>query len=126
LNTNFGDDGNNLSLELAGSNIPVTAGNYTIVANFTTKTYTTRLTNAVGIIETQLQQDGVQTPLWIIIPRLKIFYHCKMNAGQFKFRLNRDWGTNDYDNGNNLSLDSGGDNIAVKTGIIISRLILMD
>jgi hypothetical protein len=59
-------------------------------------------------------------------PRLKIFYHCKMNAGQFKFRLNRDWGTNYGDNGNNLSLDSGGDNIAVKTGIIISRLILMD
>jgi hypothetical protein len=36
-----------------------------------------------------------------------------MKAGQFKFRLNRDWGTNYGDNGNNLSF--GGDNIAVKT-----------
>jgi hypothetical protein len=44
-----------------GSNIAVTAGDYTITANFTTKTYTLRLTNAWGIIEMQLQQVGVDT-----------------------------------------------------------------
>ena len=39
--TNFGDDGNNLTLESGGSNIPIQiAGNYTIVADFTAKTYT--------------------------------------------------------------------------------------
>jgi hypothetical protein len=38
---NYGDDGNNLSLEAGGANIPITAaGSYTIVADFTAKTYT--------------------------------------------------------------------------------------
>ena len=115
-NTNYGDDGNNLSLELAGSNIPVSAGNYTIVANFTTKTYTiTRLTSAWGVI-------GDATPLGWDADTLmdynpttqKYSITVKMKAGQFKFRLNRDWSNNYGDNGNNLSLDSGGDNIAVK------------
>lgn len=116
-NTNYGDDGNNLSLELAGSNIPVSAGNYTIVVNFTTKSYTiTRLTNAWGVI-------GDATPLGWDADTLmdynpttqKYSITVKMKAGQFKFRLNRDWSNNYGDNGNNLSLDSGGDNIPVKT-----------
>lgn len=39
--TNFGDDGNNLSLEAGGANIPVTvAGNYTIIVDFVAKKYT--------------------------------------------------------------------------------------
>lgn len=38
---NFGDDGNNLTLESSGANIPITvAGGYTIVVDFTAKTYT--------------------------------------------------------------------------------------
>lgn len=38
---NYGDNGNNLSLEDAGANIPVTvAGNYTIVVDFAAKKYT--------------------------------------------------------------------------------------
>jgi hypothetical protein len=36
-----------------------------------------------------------------------------MKVASFKFRLNHDWGTNYGDNGNNLSLDSGGDNIPI-------------
>ena len=39
--TNYGDDGNNLTLEPGGANIPITvAGSYTIVVDFTAKTYT--------------------------------------------------------------------------------------
>jgi starch-binding outer membrane protein SusE/F len=40
--TNFGDDGNNLTLEPGGANIPVPSGtgNYKITANFNAKTYT--------------------------------------------------------------------------------------
>ncbi|KUJ63280.1 hypothetical protein AR687_03775 [Flavobacteriaceae bacterium CRH] len=39
--TNYGDDGNNLSLEIGGANIPVTvAGDYTIIVDFTAKAYT--------------------------------------------------------------------------------------
>lgn len=38
---NFGDDGNNLSLDAGGANIPVTVtGTYKIVVDFTAKTYT--------------------------------------------------------------------------------------
>ncbi|PZX92400.1 hypothetical protein DOS84_16470 [Flavobacterium aquariorum] len=38
---NYGDDGNDLTLEPGGANIPITtAGNYTIVIDFTAKTYT--------------------------------------------------------------------------------------
>lgn len=39
--TNFGDDGNNLTLEAGGGNIPVTvAGDYTIIVDFVAKKYT--------------------------------------------------------------------------------------
>lgn len=39
--TNYGDDGNDLTLDAGGANIPIpTAGNYTIVIDFTAKTYT--------------------------------------------------------------------------------------
>jgi len=49
--TNYGDDGNNLSLDAGGANIAVTAGNYTIVADFVNHTYTiTPITDAWGII----------------------------------------------------------------------------
>ena len=43
--TNFGDDGNNLTLEPGGADIPVTAaGTYKIVIDFNAKKYTiTRL-----------------------------------------------------------------------------------
>jgi hypothetical protein len=42
--TNFGDDGNNLTLEAGGANIPVAvAGNYNIVIDFTEKSYTITL-----------------------------------------------------------------------------------
>lgn len=39
--TNYGDDGNNLTLDAGGANIPISmAGNYTIVVDFTAGTYT--------------------------------------------------------------------------------------
>lgn len=39
--TNFGDDGNDLTLDAGGSNIPIaSAGNYTIVVDFAAKKYT--------------------------------------------------------------------------------------
>ena len=38
--TNFGDDGNNLTLDPNGANIPITvAGSYKITADFNAKTY---------------------------------------------------------------------------------------
>ena len=115
--TNYGDTGNNLSLEAGGDNIPVTAGNYTIVANFTTKTYTiTRIVNAWGVIGDATPTAWDSDTLMDFNPlTLKYSIIMKMKVGAFKFRLNHGWASNYGDNGNNLSLDSGGDNIPITT-----------
>ena len=39
----------------------------------------------------------------------------KMTAGFFKFRLDHNWSTNYGDDGNNLSLESGGANVQVSS-----------
>jgi len=116
--SNYGDDGNNLSLDSGGSNIPIaTAGTYTIVANFTTKTYTiTPVTNVWSIIgdaaidwSTDVLMDyNATNNKYSLVVKLK-------SPGSFKFRLNQDWGTNYGDDGSNLSLDNGGANISVTT-----------
>jgi hypothetical protein len=115
--TNFGDTGNNLSLEPAGDNIAVTAGFYTIIANFTTKMYTiTRVTNAWGVIGDATPKGWDADTFMDFDPTTgKYSIIVKMKSGAFKFRLNRDWGNNFGDNGNDLSLEAGGDNIPVTT-----------
>jgi hypothetical protein len=39
-----------------------------------------------------------------------------LTTGELKFRLDNSWATNFGDDGNNLSLDAGGSNIAVTAG----------
>jgi hypothetical protein len=115
--TNYGDDGNNLSLESGAANIPVTAGNYTIVANFTTNTYTiTPIVDAWGVIGDATPTGWDSDTLMDFNPiTQKYSIIIKMKVGSFKFRLNHGWNSNYGDNGNDLSLDSGGDNIAIAT-----------
>ena len=115
-NTNYGDDGNNLSLDAGGANIPIaTAGTYTIVFNLATHSYTiTPVANVWGIIgdaaidwSTDVLMDyNSTTNKYSLVVKLK-------SPGSFKFRLNHDWGTNYGDDGNNLTLDNGGANISV-------------
>jgi hypothetical protein len=114
-NTNFGDTGNNLSLEAGGDNIPVAAGYYTIIANFSTKTYTiTRVTNAWGVIGDATPTGwGADTFMDFNPTTQKYSIIVKMKVGAFKFRLNENWGNNYGDNGNNLTMEAGGDNIPV-------------
>lgn len=115
--TNYGDNGNNLSLDAGGADISVTEGNYTIVLDIDNLVYSiTPIVDAWGIIgsatptgwdnDTLLDFDS-STNTYSIIMDLVV--------GEFKFRLNHDWGTNFGDNGNNLTLDSGGSNIPVTT-----------
>ncbi|MEO5777144.1 MAG: SusE domain-containing protein [Flavobacterium sp.] len=115
--TNYGDDGNNLSLEAGGANIPVAAGNYTIVADFTNHTYTiTPIVDAWGIIgDATVTGWGSDTLMDYNPVTLKYSIVMHMSVGAFKFRLNHDWGTNYGDDGNNLSLDNGGANIPITT-----------
>jgi len=115
---NYGDDGNNLSLESGGANITVSAGNYTIVLDIDNLSYTiTPIVDAWGIIgsatptgwdnDTLLDFDSTANTYSMIIDLV---------PGEFKFRLNHDWGTNYGDDGNNLSLEANGANISVAEG----------
>lgn len=115
--TNFGDTGNNLSLESGGDDIPVTEGNYTIVANFATKTYTiTPIINAWGVIGDATPTGWDNDTLMDFDPTTKKYsIIMKMKVGVFKFRLNHGWDFNFGDDGNNLSLDSNGTNIPITT-----------
>ncbi|MCF6131077.1 SusE domain-containing protein [Flavobacterium wongokense] len=113
--TNYGDDGNNLSLEANGGNIPVTAGNYTIVADFVNHTYTiTAIPDAWGIIGDATTTGWGSDTLMDWNPvTMKYSIIMNMSAGSFKFRLNHDWGTNYGDDGGDLTLDNGGGNIPI-------------
>ena len=115
--TNYGDNGNNLSLEAGGSNIPVTAGNYTIVANFATNTYTiTPIVNAWGVIGDATPTGWDSDTLMDYNPITQNYsIIMKMKVGSFKFRLNHGWDSNYGDNGNDLTLDAGGSNVAITT-----------
>lgn len=115
--TNYGDDGNNLSLDAGGSNIAVsTAGTYTIVLNLATNSYTiTPVVNVWGIIGDAAAGWSTDTLMDYDATTSKYSILTKLSVGAFKFRLNHDWGTNYGDDGNNLSLDSGGANIAIAT-----------
>lgn len=115
--TNYGDDGKNLSLDAGGANIPVTAGAYTIVANFKTLTYTiTPIVNAWGVIGDATPTGWDSDTLMDFNPTTNSYsIIMKMKVGSFKFRLNHDWSNNYGDDGNNLTLDSGGTNIAITT-----------
>ncbi|MEI7508387.1 MAG: SusF/SusE family outer membrane protein [Flavobacterium sp.] len=116
--TNYGDDGNNLSLDAGGANIPITtSGTYTIVANFATHTYTiTPVTNVWCIIgdatagawssDTLMDYNSLTNKYSIV---------AKLTSGAFKFRIHNDWSNNFGDDGNNLSLDAGGANIPIAT-----------
>lgn len=115
--TNYGDTGNDLILDAGGDNIVVTEGNYTIVLDIENLTYSiTPIIDAWGVIgsatptgwdsDTLLDFDSTSNTYSIIID---------LAEGEFKFRLNQDWGTNYGDDGNNLTLDAGGANIPVAT-----------
>ncbi|MGK4566117.1 SusE domain-containing protein [Flavobacterium sp. 3HN19-14] len=65
--TNYGDDGNNLTLEQNGADIPATAGNYTIVLDIENHSYTiTPITNAWVSSDLQLRWVGITIRLWIL------------------------------------------------------------
>lgn len=115
--TNYGDDGKNLSLEMNGANIPVTAGNYTIVANFKTLTYTiTPIVDAWGVIGDATPTGWDDDTLMDYNPTTKTYsIIIKMKAGSFKFRLNKGWASNYGDDGNNLSLDFNGADVPITT-----------
>jgi hypothetical protein len=111
---NWGDNGNDGTLEPNGSDIPAAvAGVYKLNVNLPGLTHTQTLTNW-GLIgnatpggwdtDTDMVYDAGTRALTLTVDLV---------AGAIKFRANDDWAINLGDNGNNLSLEYGGADIPV-------------
>lgn len=116
--TNYGDNGNDGSLEQNGSDIPVDAGTYKITVNTATLTWEMEKYSwgIVGSAYNDWGNDGPDFPLeydpftdtWRGLVTLM--------DGMAKFRKNNDWGENYGDNGPDGVLDRDGSDIAVTAG----------
>ena len=114
---NWGDDGNDGTLDPYGANIAVTAGTYKIEANFSSMTYTME-EYSWGIV-------GSATPNQWNGPDMMFHYNSfqddwrtvvTLADGEVKFRFNNDWGLNYGDDGADGTVEVNGANIAVSAG----------
>ena len=92
---NWGDDGNDGTLDSYGANIAVSAGTYKIEVNFSSMTYTMEA-YSWGLV-------GSATPNQWNGPDLMLHYNSfqddwiavvTLGEGEVKFRFNNDWGLN--------------------------------
>ncbi len=122
---NYGDDGNDGSLEPNGANIPVSAGNYKITVNTETLEWSIE-EYSWGIV-------GGATVYGWDTPDIKFEYNpfqdnwkaaATLTDGEIKFRQNEEWSFDYGDTGADGTLDQGGDNIAVEAGHYIITLDL--
>jgi hypothetical protein len=118
--SNLGDDGSGSALVPDGANIPVSAGDYKITINTNDNTYTIE-EFSYGVVGSAFNNWG-NTPG---VSDAKLYYdyttdtfkaNVKLFNGEFKIRMNNDWGTNYGDTGADGILDQNGDNIPVSEG----------
>jgi len=118
---NYGDNGNDGSLESSGADIPVTAGTYKITVNLVELTWSME-EYSWGIVG-----NGTLTgnPSGWDAPDTRLHYNsfnddwrtvATFVDGEIKFRFNEDWPINYGDNGADGTFDQNGDNIAVSAG----------
>jgi len=114
---NYGDDGADGTLDADGANMIVTAGTYKVVFDEAALTYTIEAYTwgLVGDATTN-GWDGPDMPLSYDSFTDTWRAQVKLNDGEFKVRLNNDWGTNYGDTGLDGNLNDGGDNIPVTFG----------
>ena len=114
---NWGDDGNDGTLDSYGANIVVSAGTYKIEVNFSSMTYTMEA-YSWGLV-------GSATPNQWNGPDLMLHYNSyqddwrtvvTLGEGEVKFRFNNDWGLNYGDDGADGSMEANGANISVSSG----------
>ena len=114
---NWGDDGNDGTLDSYGANIAVSAGTYKIEVNFSSMTYTMEA-YSWGLV-------GSATPNQWNGPDLMLHYNSYQDdwrtvvtlvEGEVKFRFNNDWGLNYGDDGADGSMEANGANISVSSG----------
>ena len=114
---NWGDDGNDGTLDSYGANIAVSAGTYKIEVNFSSMNYTMEA-YSWGLV-------GSATPNQWNGPDLMLQYNSyqddwravvTLGEGEVKFRFNNDWGLNYGDDGADGSMEANGANISVSSG----------
>ena len=112
--TNYGDTGDDGTLDQNGTDIPAGAqGVYWLNVNLNTFTHTRQLTDW-GVIgsATPGGWDSDQNMTYDAAAN-KLTITLDLIAGEFKFRANDDWALNYGDDGNNKTLDRDGANVAV-------------
>jgi len=110
---NWGDDGNDGTLDPGGADIPAEGGYYRLKVDLPALTYT-KLKTTWGLIgdatpggwdaDTPMEFDAT-AKVWKVT--------VDLTAAGIKFRANGNWDLNYGDTGANGSLEEGGDNIAV-------------
>ncbi|PQV51307.1 SusE-like outer membrane protein [Jejuia pallidilutea] len=121
--TNWGDDGNDGTLDAAGANIVVTAGIYIATVNLNDLTYTLEPIDYVWGLVGGAYNDWGATPdaqftrdwsrpfddIWIL-------NDVTLIDGEYKFRANNAWDVDYGDNGGDGTLEPGGANIVTTAG----------
>lgn len=112
--TNYGDDGNDGSLNQNGADIPAgAAGVYKLNVDFNGLTHTGLRTDW-GVIGSATANGWDSDQNMTFDPATKKFTATlDLTVGEIKFRANDDWGVNFGDDGNNKSVEYNGANIAI-------------
>jgi hypothetical protein len=124
---NYGDNGNDGTLEESGDNIPVTEGSYKITINLNDFTWNIE-PFAWGIVGSAAPNgwDGPDV-MFTYDPFSDTFKTvATLGDGEIKFRQNNAWIVDYGDNGADGSLDLGGANIAVTSGNYLVTLDFTD
>lgn len=130
---NYGDNGNDGTLDAGGANIATTAGIYIVTVDMNDMTYTLEPIDYVwGLVgsaynnwgatpDAQFTRDWSQPfgDVWIL-------RDVDLLAGEYKFRANNDWAVNYGDNGANGTLEVGGANIVSTAGTYTITLDFSD
>ncbi|MCX2679903.1 SusE domain-containing protein [Galbibacter sp. EGI 63066] len=118
---NYGDDGADGTLELNGSNIVVSAGNYLVTFNEKDLTYTIEAIDFWGIVGSAAPNgwDGPDAELKLdYASDGAVWYNNSVDLvdGLIKFRSNNAWDVNYGDDGADGSLELNGADIEVTAG----------
>ena len=118
---NYGDDGNDGTLEQNGANIPVEAGHYLVTLDLNTLEYAAEQADLWGLVGSATA-NGWDGPNQKFIPDFGInegYYYIHgavLTSGEIKIRQNDAWGVNYGDDGNDGTLELNGANIPVTAG----------
>ena len=124
---NYGDDGNDGSLEESGTNIPVEAGSYKITLNLNNLTWSMEAF-AWGIVGSATTNGWDGPDVILNYDSFSDTFKAAVTlvAGDMKFRKNNAWDVNYGDTGADGTLEISGDNIVVEAGHYIVTLDFTD